>query len=136
LTKQFQTLIETETNTYNLEYMTSAKTKLSSIINDPSRTTLEKVQIWNTYVFQTFNKRPNTVHFPLLIPTTTKPFKADSNLTDQVKDVKLPISKSLEAKDVFDSVQDRISKSPKSTRYKAFFDTLGRIGEDHSQDRD
>ena len=136
LYQRFQKDIKDESNLHKREYMKDAEKELSSIINNSSMSLLDKVHIWNSYVYKSLNIRPNTVNFPLLIPITNKPFEPDVTLANQVKDVKLPISKSLESKAVFDSVLDAIAKNSTSTRHKAFIDTLGRIGEDHSQDPD
>jgi hypothetical protein len=118
----------------NRQYIKDANDYLRDIIKNPALTTLEKLQSWNSYVFSTFNRRPNAVNFPLLIPTTTTPFKPANDLVDQAKDIELPISKSLEPNAILNVTKKLIRQQSHLVQRKAFFDTLGKIGENHSQD--
>ena len=80
---------------YNNEYIKEAKNKLKDIMHNPSTYTLNKILEWSSWVYA-FNKRPHTVYFLILIPTDTKSFLPDPLSIEDINNVNLPISKSLE----------------------------------------
>lgn len=129
LHENFEAIMNENTqHPYNIEYIKEAKKQLKNIMNNPSSNTLNKIQEWNSWVY-TFNKRPHTVYFPILVPIDTKPFTADPNLINDFPSINLPISKSLDTKPVLNAVQDIIDRKDPITRHKAYIHSKGVIGE-------
>jgi hypothetical protein len=131
LLNNFSTIVKITPDIRSTHYVQQAKNKLELIINEPSLAIFDKISLWNSYVYSTINKRPPEVFLPLLIPTTTANYTPDPNM--KVNDVKLPLSKSLEAPDALNAVKNITKTFNPKTQYKAWLATKGIIGEEQSQ---
>jgi hypothetical protein len=91
------------------EYLAKAIKKLEYILNDTHSSSLEKIDEWNTYIFNTLEKRPPTLFFPLLIPTNENPITKEM-LEDNVTSLKFPLKKALETFDIKKILDDIYSR--------------------------